>query len=85
LGPRRETDLAQELPTLRRRLATPARPPTTAPVPAPAVVPSGALVPFSRAKSFVPSFSGNNTEISVFRNFVPRRISTARSTPSRSR
>src|SRR6266516_928974 len=43
------------------------------------VAPSGALVPFSCAKSLVPTFSGNMTEMSVFRNPSVRRASTAAS------
>jgi hypothetical protein len=49
-------------------------------VPAPAAVPSGAFVAFSCAKSFVPSFSGNNTDKSVLRNPSARNASTACST-----
>src|SRR5271157_4718990 len=52
----------------------------TTPVPAPAVAPSGAFVFFSCAKSFDPTFSGNRTEISVFRNPAVFRASTPLST-----
>ena len=48
-----------------------------------AAVPSGAFVAFSCAKSFVPSFSGNNTDMSVLRNPSARNASTACSTSSR--
>src|ERR1035441_6378830 len=55
-------------------------PPSTAPVPAPAEAPSGAFVPFLTAKSFDPTFSGNRTEMSVFRKPAVFRASTLLST-----
>src|SRR3990172_7775858 len=55
-------------------------PPSTAPVPPPIAAPSGALVPLSWAKRLEPAFSGNRTEISVFRNPASFKTSTAFST-----
>ena len=55
----------------------PSTPPPTAPVPAPAAVPSGALVPFSRAKSFVPSFSGKYGDIRVPKSRSPKNFNSA--------